>query len=207
MGRLFNKNDNIYIVIKMSSIITARSRFEKIINKTDLVFPIWGRPKEYYDRAIELLEHVADDHSVPITVITNRTPEIGVAHTESSIEKHHEKNFQWLVDQHDYVLKHGVTFVGLPKPVRDVAEYGKYAGLVLSNSLQSHRMNGSQVVLFQEEGVPLHDEHTAQLHHEQNQVEVFSDLEKSVRKVVQIASGIRRLKDSVSSSTDHSMLD
>jgi hypothetical protein len=75
------------------------------------------------------------------------------------------------------VLKHGVTFVGLPKPVRDVAEYGKYAGLVLSNSLQSHRMNGSQVVLFQEEGVPLHDEHTAQLHHEQNQVEVFSDLE------------------------------
>lgn len=172
-----------------------------------LVFPIWGGPIKHYDKAIELLERISDDQGVPLTVITNRTPEVTVAHTESAVEKHHEKNFQWLVEQHDFVLKHGVTFVGLPKPVKDVAEYGKYAGLVLSNSLQSHRMNGSQVVLFQEEGVPLHDEHTAQLGHEQNQVEVFSDLEKSIEKVVQIASGIRRLKDPVSSSTDHSMLD
>lgn len=189
--------------------VVSPSNFKEEIIGTPIfmVFPIWGAPEHYFDKAIELLDHASDDYSVPITVITNRTPEISVAHSESVVEKHHKKNFQWLVEQHDFVLQKGVTFVGLPKPVKEVSEYAKYAGLVLSNSLQSHRMYGSHVVLFREKGVVLHDEHKAQLRHEQNQVKVFPTLEASIKKVVQIALGLRRLKEPLALKANDSMLD
>lgn len=178
------------------------------------VSPIAGAPLSHYHSVLALFDDFSKEEDVPITIITNRTPEIHDGASESEVEKHHEKNFLWLRDQHNLVLENkGVTFISFPKQSsKEVRNYGVYANLILSKSIAYNHIHGSNVVIYHEDPETIHPYLEQEIKHEQNSAKLLNDLKASVRSAVVMARKMREtisepLHTIVSSFGNDSMLD